>query len=281
VIVEAPRRRVRLPVFRTELTKQLVRPRTYVALGITALIPVIFAVAFKLNPPDPAGDGGFFFRFVAQSGLLIPFASLEVMSRFLLIVVVALFAGETVAGEANSGNLRFLLVRPVARARLLGAKLAVVALLAFVATALISVVGAIVGGITFGWHPVTVFFDEFAVRSVSELFVNLGVATVYIAWTMGIVVTFGFMVSTLTDSATGAISAAVGLAVVSQILDEIESLGAIRTVLPLHYIDDWDDLLFEGTFNTDMVEGMLLPIPYMLVFSAIAFWWFRRKDILS
>jgi ABC-2 type transport system permease protein len=277
-----------IAVFRTELAKQLRRPRTYVALTVAAVIPVVIAVAVKSNPPTASGggEGRALFFLGTQSGLVLGFAALRLMSRFLLIVIVALFAGDAIAGEAGTGNLRYLLVRPIARGRLLAGKLAVAVLLVFVAATVIAGAASIAGGVTFGWHPVALVARSstgFGAihHSVGALIGYLAATTLYIAWTMTVVAAFAFMLSTLTDSPTAAISGGVGLFVVSQILDSIDSIGRARDFLPTAYLDSWDHLLFDGTVSDSMVRGMLIPIPYLAVFCTVAWWWFRRKDVLS
>src|SRR5947209_4166720 len=229
---------------RTELAKQLRRPRTYVALGIAVLIPAIATIALKANPPSPQGGEGGLFALAPNSGLIVPVAALRFMSRFLLVLIAALFAGDAVAAEAAWGNLRYLLVRPVGRQRLLGAKLSVSALLAVTATVLIPLTGLVVGGIAFGWSGVTVPLSGLS-QSAGQLLWNLVLATFYVAWGLAAVVSFGFFVSTLTDVPSGGVGAAVGLYIVSQILDAITSLGSIRYVLPTHYLGAWD-VLFCG-----------------------------------
>jgi len=269
-----------IPVFRTEVAKQLRRPRTYVALGIAVLIPVIATVALKANPPSPqAGEGGLF-DLAPQSGLLVPVAALRFMSRFLLVLIVSVFAGEIVAGEASWGNLRYLLLRPVGRSRLLGAKLGVAALFAVLATGLIVLSGLVAGTIAFGWHGVSVPFAGID-QSAAQLFGNVWLAAAYVAVNMTAVVAFGFMISTMTDTPSAGVGAAVGLYILSQVLDAITALGVIRHWLPTSHLDSWDVLFRGGGPNVDMLRGVLLQAPYLVAFSAVAFWWFRHKDILS
>jgi ABC-2 type transport system permease protein len=268
-----------LAVFRTEVDKQLRRPRTFVALGIAVLIPVIATIALKASPPRPGGGEGLF-ELAPNSGILVAVAMLRFMSRFLLVLIAALFAGDAVAAEAAWGNLRYLLVRPVGRPRLLGAKLSVSALLAVTATVLIPLTGLVVGGIAFGWSGVSVPLSGLS-QSAGQLLWNLVLATFYVAWSLAAVVSFGFFVSTLTDVPSGGVGAAVGLYIVSQILDAITSLGSIRYVLPTHYFDAWDVLFFGRGPNADMLRGVLLQVGYVILFCGLAFWRFQRKDILS
>jgi ABC-2 type transport system permease protein len=272
------------PTFRGEMTKQLRRARTYVALGILVVLPIVMTLAIKYGEHGRRGENpDALFELARDSGLVMPAAALLFMSRlFLLAVVVALFAGDSVAGEATTGNLRYVLVRPVARARLLGAKLGMSFVFIVIATALIVVTGLLAGGIAFGWHRIDIDFGFFALHeSTGQLLAHLGIASVYVAWSMTSVVCLSFMVSTMTDSASGAVGAGVGLYVVSQILDAIPQLGRLRYGFPTHYLDAWRELIIRNHASAELVRGVVVQVPYIIVFSAIAFWWFQRKDITS
>ena len=268
-----------IATLRSEWAKTLRRPRTYVALGFVMFIPAVVALALWLNPPDH-GDGDRFFVVATQTGLLFPAAMLRIMSRLVLVVVIALFAGDAVAGEGNTGNLRYMLLRPLSRGRLLAAKFIVAVTLSLLATILLTATATAVGGLAFGFEPID--FELFFVdQSVANLFIHIGMATGYVAWTLSSVVAFGFMISTMTDAPAAAAGSAVGLGVTSQILNEIEALGRIRDFMPTRYIDAWEGLFWSDRVPDDMYSGLLLPIPFVLVFCGVAWWWFRRKDVLS
>jgi ABC-2 type transport system permease protein len=269
-----------LAVARAEIAKQWRRPRTYVALGLTVVVPVVVAIALKANPPDlPERQDAFFFL-ATKSGLFLPVAALRLMSRFLLVVVVALFAGDAVASEASWGNLRSLLARPIPRGRLLAGKLVSAALFAFIATALVAIAGLVAGGIAFGVHPIEIPLLGLDL-SVLDVLGRIGLSVLYVFWSLAGMIALSFMVSTMTDAPAGAIFAGVGFYITSQILDAIEPIGSIRNVFPTHYFDAWFDLFTGSGPTADMLRGTLLQIPYVLVFCGIAWWWFRRKDILS
>jgi ABC-2 type transport system permease protein len=266
--------------FRTELVKQFLRVRTYVAFGFVMLIPLLITLAVRYGDRGRGAAGDTLFALSRGSGVVLPAAALLMMSRFLLVVVVAIFAGDAIAGEATWGNLRYLLVRPITRSRLLSAKLATAIVLMLCTTLLIVVTGLIAGGLAFGFHPIDVPIIGIH-QSIGELLWHLGIASAYVAWHMVPIVAIALMVSTMTDNPTGAIGAGVGLSVVSQILDAIPQLGALRHALPTHYLDDWRSLIVRGTFDSDLWRGVLLQIPYIVVFCVIAYVWFRRKDVLS
>ena len=268
---------------RTELVKSLRRPRTFVAYGILAVIPIIMAVAIDLNPPTIERGGGPQFLFLAsQTGLLLPGFALRITSALILVIVVALFGGDAIAGEASWGNLRYLLMRPVKRGRLVVAKFLVAVFCAWVAVLVVVLTALVMGSIVFGTDPISgpLSFVTGA-QSRADILAHLGVATVYVAWGLTGVVAFSFMVSCMTDAPFGAIFAGVGLYFTSLILDQITSLGSIRYGLPTHYFDSWFDLVSRGQWQADMWRGALLQLAYIAVFFLIGLWWFRRKDIKS
>jgi ABC-2 type transport system permease protein len=267
-----------IALLRTEWSKTLRRPRTYVTIGFVVVIPAIIALALWANPPESGQGEGFFFA-ATQTGLLFPAAVLRVVSRLVLLVVVALFAGDAIAGEANTGNLRYQLLRPIPRGRLLAAKLTIAAGLALITTVALMLTATVAGGIAFGFGPLRV--PAFVDQSAGELLLHTAMATGFVAWALASVVAFGFMVSTMTDSPGGATAAAVGFGLISQILGEIESLGSVRSYLPLRYFDAWTGLFFSNRVPDDVYSGLLQPVPFIVVFCGVAWWWFRRKDVLS
>lgn len=272
-------------LFGTELFKALKRLRTYVVFAIVIGIPVIMTIAVHANPPDSRGGngpaGGLFYL-ATQTGLIMPAAALRLMSGFLLVIVVAVFGGDAMAGDASSGNLRYVLMRPIRRGRLVVAKFTAAMVCAWLATLLVVVAGVVAGGIAFGFGSLSVPFITSLSQGTGELLVHLGIATGYVAWSLTGVVAFAFLVSCTTDAPAGAIFAGVGLYITSSILDAIESVpSGIRNILPTHYFDSWIDMFTRNQVSSDMARGALLQFGYIAVFLAVGYWWFGRKDILS
>lgn len=264
-----------------EARKQTRRLRTYLALGVTALVPVLMTIAFAVGGTPHghhAGDSSFF-AVATRSGIDMPLAALSAMQGFLLVIVVTLFAGESIAGEATWGTLRYLLVRPVARSRLLAAKLTVASILTLVATLTIVVVALAAGTAAFGWHAVVTPFG--LTMSAPSAVERLAGSTVYVALSMASVVSFAFFLSTLTDSAFGAVAGGVALAVVSEILDAIPAFGVVRYGLPTHYWQAWNGLFVSPVRYDDMLRGILVQAVYAAAFLGAAWWHFSRKDITS
>ena len=266
-----------------EVRRQASRRRTQLALGFMALLPVIILLAFEFGGDgDDDNGGGAFGSLVdlaTSGGLNFALFSILVSSSFLLIVVVALFCGDTVASEASWGSLRYLLAVPVPRARLLGVKLVVA--LGYSMLALFTLAGTalLLGTLRYGWHPLgsTVAAEIPAGEGVLRLLGIIG----YLAVILLVVAGLAFLLSVLTDAALGAVGGAVLLWILSGILDQITALGSIRDFLPTHYSDAWLGLLSTPMQTDDMVKGAISAICYATIFWGLAFYRFTRKDITS
>jgi len=275
-----------LPI-RAEVRRQAARRRTQLALGFMVLLPVIILIAFEFGSNNNSGDnnnngGGAFGSLVdlaTSGGLNFALFCLAVSAGFLLVVVVALFSGDTVASEASWGSLRYLLAVPVPRARLLGVKLVVALAYSLLALLLLAGTALLVGTLRYGWHPLgsTVAAAVPPGQGVLRLLAILG----YLAVTMLVVAGLAFLLSVSTDAALGAVGGAVLLWILSSILDQITALGSIRNVLPTHYSNAWLGLLSSPPQVDDLVKGAITAICYATIFWGLAFWRFTRKDITS
>jgi ABC-2 type transport system permease protein len=270
--------------FATELRRQATRRRTQLTLGFMVLLPLVILVAFELGRSG-GGGGGERGRFAAladiatSGGLNFALFTLLVSASFLLVVVVALFCGDTVASEASWGSLRYLLAIPVPRGRLLGGKLLVSLLYSLVALVVLTGTALLAGTLRYGWHPMrTTVAGEIA--SGEALLRLLGIVA-YIAVTLLVVAALAFLLSVATDAPLGAVGGAVLLQILSSILDQITALGSLRVVLPTHYSDAWLGLLSNPVQIDDMVKGAISALLYAAVFLAWAWRHFLRKDVVS
>jgi len=264
-----------------ELVKQLRRLRTKLGLASMVGLPALLAFLFWLGRGQAGAERSAaqdLFALATRSGLNFAAAALEAMGRFFLVVVVALFAGEPVAGEANWGTLRYLLVRPVPRPRLLRDKLAVALLLGLVAIVLVPLSGLAAGTVAFGWGRLQIPFGSLQPAAALG---RLALGTGYEAASLSGIAALAFMLSTMTSAPAGPVAAAVGAAIVSQILDAIPSLSGVARWLPTHYWGAWTQILARPPRTADMVRGLVGQVPYVIAFCAVAWFWFQRKDILS
>ncbi len=279
----AARKSVRktLPL-RVEAVRQLRRRRTWIAFGILLVLPWILATAFKLGGAPSNSDGNTpGLVVVATKGALnFTMFTLFASTGFLLVVAVALFCGDTVASEAGWASLRYLLAAPVPRVRLLKQKLIVA--LAYAALAVISLpaMAMITGIYVFGWARLRLPPDDVALPNDTAL-VRLLVVVGYVLASELVVAALAFLLSVTTDSPLGAVGGAVGLVIVSNIIDAVTALGHWREFLPTHWMFAWTDALQPHVEWTGMIKGIALSASYALVLIALAVRRFRRKDIVS
>ena len=103
-------------MIRVELVKMLRRPRTWVTILLLNLLPTVVAVLLAVTDVGPRpGDGPAFLSAVLTDGTLFPLAALAIVLPLFMPVAVAVVAGDSVAGEAQAGTLRYVLTRPVGR----------------------------------------------------------------------------------------------------------------------------------------------------------------------
>jgi ABC-2 type transport system permease protein len=263
-----------------ELLRQAKRRRTLVAMLFVLAVPLVIVGALKVNSPSSSGGGSTDFVDIAtRSGLNAAFFVLVVTSQFLLVVLVALFAGDSVASEASWGSLRYLLVRPVPRMRLLRLKLSVAVSYGVAAVVLTPLVSLAAGTLAFGWKPVTTPFG--GGFSAGSGVLRLLAVDGYVMAMLGCVAALAFLFSTMTDAPLAAVGGATMLIVVSQVLDQVTALGSVRDALPTHFWFSWTGLLQTPLATSSVSLGLLTAVPWTVVPLLLAFWNFRRKDILS
>jgi ABC-2 type transport system permease protein len=271
------------PLVRTEFTKAARRTRTLIIAGLLVVLPTLIVLAINARGTGRGRDRGEgLFLLAQQSGLLVPAAVLSVMSGFLLVVIAGTLAGDSVAGDAAWGNLRYLLMRPVRRGRLLIAKAFVAGVLIWACTIVLVLAALIAGTVAFGAHSIAVpsIAGGFQLDT-TTLVLRTVIATGYVAFGLTALLALGTLFSTLTDTATSAIGASVGVYIVSQILDSISQFGQIRYAFPTHYLNDWQPMFTDNRYPSDMVVGVGVQLAYLAIFGTAAVIWFRRKDVRS
>lgn len=264
---------------RVELVRQWRRRRTQLVLAGLALFPLVLAALFARNR-EGVVQGGTRFVDLATGGavnfaLFVVFAS----STLLIVVVVALFCGDTVASEAQWSSLKYLLASPVGRARLLRQKLVVSYGLALTGLVILPVSALISGGLFFGFGPARTPLGS--VIPTGEALFRLAIVIGYLAVSMLFVASLAFFLGVHTDAPLGAVGGAVMLVIISTILDQVEDLGPVREILPTHYIGAWVDAFNDPVVWQDMGRGAVLSVAYAAVLLALAWRKFLRKDVLS
>jgi ABC-2 type transport system permease protein len=263
----------------SELATLFRRRRTIAMLGALALVPILIAVAVRVTSAGDGGRGPAFISDITQNGLFVAFTALTVSIPLFLPLTVGVVAGDTIAGEANLGTLRYLLIAPAGRLRLLLVKYVAAGVFAIAATLVIVLAGVAVGAALFPIGPVTLIsgdtvgVDGFVVRAL--LLVG------YVGLSLLGLTAIGLFISTLTTVPVGAMAATIVLAAASQIADALPQLSALHPWLFTHDWLGFADLLREPIAWDSYGQNALLQLGYIVVFGALAVGRFTTKDVLS
>ncbi|WP_104192707.1 ABC transporter permease [Cryobacterium sp. Y82] len=264
----------------SEISVLFRRRRTWAMLVAVALIPVLLAVAVRLSSSTlNPGEGPPFLDRVTQNGLFVGFTAMVVAIPLFLPLTIGVVAGDTIAGEAGLGTLRYLLVAPAGRVRLLLVKYAGAALFCLVATLTLTVSGALIGAALFPVGPVTLLSGD--TISVTESLLRSLLVAAYVSVSLLGLSMIGLFISTLTDVPVGAMAATIVVSVVAQILDVIPQLSWLHPWLFSHYWLGFADLLRQPLDLSSFGQNAIVQVCYLAVFGALAYSRFVTKDILS
>lgn len=261
----------------SELSVLFRRRRTWAMLVALAFVPVLVAVAVRLRPN--AANGPAFLAAISENGLFVAFTGLTVAIPLFLPLTIGVVAGDTIAGEASLGTLRYLLVAPAGRIRVLLVKYAGAAVFCLAAVLIVVLAGVAIGAALFPIGPVTLLsgntvgIDGFSVRAL--------LLAGYVAMSLLGLSAIGLFVSTLTTVPVGAMAATIVLAAASQILDSLPQLDWLHPWLFSHHWFGFADLLREPISWGSTNDNALLQLGYIIVFGALAYARFTTKDVLS
>lgn len=250
-------------------------------MAMLIALPTIVAVFLAVTGIAPRpGTGPAFLDEVLRNGTLFPAAALGIVLPVFLPASVAVVAGDMIAGEATAGTLRYLLIRPVSRTRLLIAKL--IASMTFIAIAvlLVAATGYIVGVEAFGVHPLSSLSGGVALSHRQVTF-RIGMTILFVAWSMVGVAAIALFLSTVSDSGLAAALGTLAVLVGSTILVSLDAAQSVRPYLVTRYWLAFVDLFRAPILWRDVDRGFALQGIYVLIFLGAAWANFASKDITT
>lgn len=274
-----------LRLFANELRITFFRRRNQLLLLVAALFPLLIGIGLKLSAPHggggrgPSASGAAYFSQLAGNGVFLTFVALSLLLILVLPVVVGVVSGDSIAGEAGYGTLRYLLAVPAGRTRLLAVKYATIVVWAMAATFVVSVIALVVGVALFGAGPVTLLSGttvSLAVGLVHVLWVTL-----YVCAAMAAFGAIALAISTFTEHAIGAIAAALMIVVASEVVDNVPQFAPVAAYIPTHWWLSFDSLLRSPIDTTTLWHGLLSFAVYAALFLSIAWARFTSADVTS
>jgi len=271
----------------SELVTMFRRWRNRALLIALAVIPVALGLALKLTTGTANGGGGNggggggsgFIDQVSNNGLFLVFVALTLTLPVFLPMALGVVAGDAISGEASQGTLRYLLVAPVGRSRLLAAKGISLVLFCFVSSFVVSISAWVTGLVLFPLGRVTLLSGDTV--SYSDALLIAVLITVVVAVSLLGLAAIGLFVSTLTDTPIAAMAVTVGVTILSGILQSIPQLSSIQ---PWLFTDQWTsfaDLLRDPVYTANIVHNLWIQLLYVAVFGSAAWARFSGRDVLS
>ncbi|GAA2868574.1 ABC transporter permease [Streptosporangium fragile] len=266
----------------SEVGLTLRRPRNIAMLAVLAVIPVLFGIALRVfGGPDEGEPGGgpAILQQVTGNGLFLAFAALSVLVQLLLPVAVAVVSGDSIAGEAGTGTLRYLLAVPAGRTRLLAVKYANTVVFCLAAVTAVVLSALLTGLALFPAGPITLLSG--GTIPFAEGVLRIGVVVLYVTAGMAALAAVALALSTFTEVSIGAIAATVVVVIVAQVLGVVPQLAVIQPYLLTTWWSGFDGVLRDPVALGDMADGLLVFGAYAVVFGSVAWARFTGKDITS
>ncbi|HNU15409.1 MAG TPA: ABC transporter permease subunit [Chitinophagaceae bacterium] len=293
-------------LLKIELFKIFKRPRTYIAFGAIAAIVFLIQVALKFDGKSYVDllmsnlSGSFEFSDEFKNKLLNGYLICFVILNTLLIqmpLLVALIAGDSIAGEANMGTLRLSLTKPVSRTQYMLVKFAasvVYTLALLIWMAALALFGSM---LIFGTNDMVVLRSE-GIEQMKDFDVlwRYVAAFGYAAVALTTVSALAFLLSVFAENSIGPIIATMSIVIVFTILSEMNIPIYDKTIKPYLFTSHmvaWKGFFYvkadaEGTTINGSIENLPavlrslgILVAYIVLFFSTAVWVFRKKDILT
>jgi ABC-2 type transport system permease protein len=294
-----------LKLLQIELFKIFKRPRTYIAFGAVTAIVVLFQVGLYydgksyldliLNNID-SFEFSDEFKNRLLNGYFICFAILNIL-LIQMPLLVALIAGDAIAGEANMGTLRLALVRPVSRTQYMLVKFLAVTIYTLALLVWFAIIALFGSLLLFGPNQMVIFraggIEQIETFDILwRYFAAFGFACVALI----VVAALSFLLSVFAENAIGPIVASMSIVIVLTILSEMNIPLYDKTIKP--YLFTTHMVAWKGFFYVKSTEegvtinGSIANLPailkslgilvaYIVAFVGTAVWVFRKKDILT
>lgn len=294
-------------LLRIELYKISRRPRTYIAFAAIAAIVFVFQFSFKadgasymdlmLQSVQESFDidkkfaiNGYFMCYIILNTLLVQ-----------IPILVALIAGDSISGEANMGTLRLLLSKPVGRGEVIMAKFIAALIYTVCLLVWMALLALFLSLAIFGADDLLIFRvkgDESMILQISQNDVlwRYAAAFAYATVALTVVSSLSLLLSVFSENSIGPIVATVCIVILFTIVSNINVPLIEKNVKPwlfTSYLVGWKGFFYIATTNEGIpIKGsveswnaiwksLLILLTHILLFTSVAMYFFKRKDILT
>ncbi|MCL5735031.1 MAG: ABC transporter permease [Actinobacteria bacterium] len=270
---------------RREFLKTLFQKRTYIGWAGLFLVPFLITIAFRFSSGGPGSRGGQqdvgeqFFQGIRTNGMYVSIAALLALATFLLPLLSSMSGSYTIAGEAENHTLRSMLMQPIRRGTFLMAKWFAANLYVAIGLVIMGIAALIAGGAVFGLHSITLFSGQDA--GIAHALGLIAASYLFVFFAMMAVVSLAVFFSTLTNSSLTAVAAALVLTIIFEALQAFSVFDFLQPYLFTSHFSDWTNLFRSPVTWSPIIKALIDLAVWIVGMSGLAYWRFRRKDILS
>jgi ABC-2 type transport system permease protein len=272
-----------------ELFKIFKRPRTFISFGLVTAIALVIQLAMTAGGKDFLSFGmqGITEQFDVNGNILNGYLVAYLILQSLLIhipLLIALVAGDTLAGEANMGTLRLVLTRPVSRSELVLVKFMASIIYSLLLIIWLAAVALLLSIVLFGTGDmINMKSETFILLLKNDIPWRYLAAFGFASLAMSSIVSLAMFLSAFAENAIGPIVATMGIVVVLTILSNLE-LPLFNLIKP--YLFTTHMIGWKGFFDDPVPyaaitrsAGVLLSYTAGLLLATILY--FNKKDIQS
>ena len=291
-----------MKLLQIELFKIFRRPRTYIAFAVITLIILLIQIALKFGGKEYVGlmMSGLNESFeVPMDQILNGYLVCFIILNLLLIhvpILVALVAGDAIAGEANMGTLRLLVSKPVSRTKLLAVKFLASSVYTLLLLIWVAVLALFLSMLLFGTNSLAVPRElEFNIIESGDILWRYAAAFVFAAISLICVASLAFMLSVFAENSVSPIVVTVSVIIVFTILTQMQVPFYDETIKPylftthmlgwkgFFYVKGMEGETIKGSIEnfSAIIKSALILMLYTFGFLAVSVFYFRRKNILS
>lgn len=290
-------------LLKIELHKIFRRPRTYIPFAAIAAMILIIQLGLKFDGKSylelmmsSLSDSFYIPYGIVMNGYLVAFVILNTL-LIQVPLLIALVAGDMVAGEANMGTLRLLVIRPISRTRLMLAKFYASVIYTVLLLVWMALLALFLSMWIFGTNDMLIARNTVMEQiQASDVLWRYIAAFGYATVALSTVAALAFLLSVFAENSIGPIVSTISIVIVLTILSEMRIPLYDNTVKPWLFTSHM--LAWKGFFYSQSNgEGAAIPgsvenlpailrslgilLAYIVLMVSAAIWAFRKKDILS
>lgn len=274
-------------MLRLELYKIFKRPRTYISFLIMTAVTFLIQIAMYV-------DGSTFVDFAMQgvgeqfaisgnilNGYLVTYLVLQSLLIHIPLLV-ALVAGDVLAGEANMGTMRLLLTKPVSRWQIVVVKYISSVAYAFLLLLWLAIVGLGLSLLVFGeGDMINLKSDAFVMLLKDDIMWRYLLAFAFAALAMSTVAALSVFLSVFADNSIGPIIGSMGVIVVLTIFGnlDIPLFNLVKPYLFTTHMIAWKGFFDDPVPYTAIANSIGILLIYIVLFLSATIVVFNKKDI--